>query len=56
MAKGRFIKVECPGCGGKQVVFDKPASTVKCQSCEEVLVKPMGGKGKIIGKVLQELG
>ena len=42
---GEFTKVRCK-CKNEQVIFSKPASTVRCLVCKEVLVEPTGGRGK----------
>ena len=49
----KFLKVECPGCGKDQLVFNKPAIRVKCNSCGKPLAEPTGGKGRILGKIKQ---
>ncbi len=43
----KFIKVKCVKCNNEQVIFEKPATVVKCLVCGEVLSKPSGGKGII---------
>ena len=48
---GKFIKVKCK-CKNEQVIFDKPASEVKCLVCGEVLATPSGGKAEIKAKIL----
>jgi small subunit ribosomal protein S27e len=51
---GKFIKVKCK-CKNEQVIFNKPAITVRCLVCGEVLAEPTGGmadsKAKITGDV-----
>ena len=51
----KFIKVKCGQCKNEQVVFNKPASEVKCLVCGNVLMKSTGGKGKANVKVVQVL-
>ena len=53
--KSKFVKVACQKCKNEQVIFDKPATTVKCLVCGEVLAKPKGGKADIKTKVLETL-
>lgn len=53
--KSRFIKVRCSKCKNEQVVFGKPSTTINCLVCNEELVKPSGGKGKIKSRVLEVL-
>ena len=52
----KFIEVECPKCGNKQIVFDKASTVVRCQNCNEILVVPRGGKAEIKAKVVKVLG
>ncbi len=47
-----FIKVKCEKCKNEQIIFERPATVVKCLVCEEVLAEPTGGKAKIKAKVL----
>jgi len=49
---GKFIKVKCEKCKNEQVIFEKPASQVKCLVCGELLAEPTGGKAKVVAKVL----
>ncbi len=42
----KFMKVKCEKCKNEQIIFNKPASTVKCLVCDAVLVKPTGGRIK----------
>ena len=42
-----FLKVKCEKCKNEQVIFEKPASVVKCLVCEAVLAEPTGGKAKL---------
>ncbi|MBU0760611.1 MAG: 30S ribosomal protein S27e [Nanoarchaeota archaeon] len=52
----RFVRVVCPRCGNKQIVFGKSSMKVKCVSCNRLLVKTRGGKIRIrawVREVLQ---
>lgn len=51
-----FLKVKCQKCGNEQVVFERSSTSIKCNVCEEILLEPQGGKGKIKGEVVQSLG
>lgn len=51
----KFVKVSCGKCKKEQVVFESPASVVKCLSCGEVIAEPTGGKGKFKAKVLSKV-
>ncbi len=54
--RSRFLVVVCPNCGNKQVVFSHATFPVRCLSCGEILVKPTGGKAKILGTIERVLG
>jgi len=47
----KFFRIKCKKCKNEQVIFEKPASVVKCLVCEEVLAEPTGGKGRITGEM-----
>ncbi len=49
--RSRFLLVSCPKCGHRQVVFSHATFPVRCLSCGELLVKPTGGKARILGKI-----
>jgi len=48
---GKFLNVRCK-CKNEQVIFDKPASPVRCLVCKEVLAESTGGRAIIKAKVL----
>ncbi len=54
--KSKFIRVKCPNCGNEQVVFSHSTFPVRCLSCATQLVYPTGGKAKIVGEVIREMG
>jgi ribosomal protein S27E len=45
--KGRFLRIICPRCKEKHLVFGKASSRTKCRKCNYLLTKPQGGKTKI---------
>jgi len=47
MAKGKFLKVECPKCKKKYTVYSKASTQVKCEKCNYVISNPAGGKIKL---------
>jgi len=51
----KFIRVKCGKCKNEQIVFNKPATEVKCLVCGTVLMESTGGKGKVVTKVVQVL-
>jgi len=48
---GRFVRVKCK-CKNEQVIFDKPATVVKCLVCKEVIAEPRASRAGIKAKVL----
>jgi len=51
-----FGIIKCKMCGNEQPVFSNPAIEVRCNSCNAVLQKPTGGKGKLIdGELVRKL-
>jgi len=54
--KSRFVRVKCPNCGNEQVVFDHATFPVRCLVCGTLLMKPTGGKAKILGEIVKILG
>ncbi len=48
----KFLRVKCK-CGSQQVIFEKPATLVKCLKCGEALAEPRGGKGRIKTKITE---
>jgi len=54
--RSRFILVMCQHCGNKQIVYDHAKTYVKCSVCQETIAEPKGGRAKILGRVLEELG
>ncbi|MDR2544724.1 MAG: 30S ribosomal protein S27e [Methanobrevibacter sp.] len=51
--KGQFLRVRCLDCDNEQIVFNKAASNVKCIICGKTVVKPLGGKSKIMAKITE---
>jgi len=51
----KFVKVKCKKCKNEQVVFERPASAVRCLVCGEVLAKSTGGKAKIKTDVISKV-
>ena len=54
--KSKFIRVRCPDCGSEQVIFDHATIPVRCLVCRRLLAEPTGGKAKIYGIIVKELG
>jgi small subunit ribosomal protein S27e len=55
MPKTKFIKIECPDCGNEQVTFSHASIVVKCNICGRELVRPTGGKAKILTEKIKEV-
>jgi small subunit ribosomal protein S27e len=53
MPKSKFLKVQCEKCKNEQIIFNKPATVVKCLVCENILAEPTGGVGNIKAKILK---
>jgi small subunit ribosomal protein S27e len=51
----KFIKVKCKKCKNEQVIFERPASVVRCLVCGEVLAESTGGKLKIKTDVISKV-
>ncbi|RME77855.1 30S ribosomal protein S27e [Candidatus Woesearchaeota archaeon] len=51
----KFIKVRCAKCKNEQIVFGKPATTVRCLVCEKPLAESTGGKARIKARILEVL-
>ncbi len=51
----KFLKVKCSSCNNEQIIFDSAKIVVKCDVCSEALAKPLGGKAKILGEILEVL-
>lgn len=50
-SKSKFLKIACPRCKTKHLVFGKASIKVKCTQCNYKLVEPSGGKAKMKAKV-----
>ncbi|QKQ99437.1 30S ribosomal protein S27e [Metallosphaera tengchongensis] len=51
-----FLRVKCTNCNNEQVVFSNSSFPARCLSCGTQLVFPNGGKAKIAGEILRQLG
>lgn len=56
MPRSKFYVVRCPDCENEQIVFSHATFPVRCLVCGRVLVEPRGGKAKILGQIVKELG
>jgi len=43
----KYLKIVCPRCNNKQLIYGKSTTKVKCNSCNYLLNKPTGGKTKV---------
>ena len=53
--KTKFLKVRCSGCNNVQILFGSAKTIVKCTVCGEDLARPLGGKAKILGEIVETL-
>jgi small subunit ribosomal protein S27e len=53
--RSNFLRVKCIDCGNQQIVFDRAASVVQCIICGKTLVKPKGGRSKILAQIIEVL-
>jgi len=51
--KSKFIKIRCKKCKNEQIIFEKAATEVNCNECNENISAPNGGKIKINANVLE---
>ncbi|MFC1802666.1 30S ribosomal protein S27e [Thermoproteota archaeon] len=52
----RFLRVRCIICESEQIIFSHSSTLVQCQTCDETLAEPTGGKAKIKGAIIAVLG
>lgn len=52
---GKFLKIACPRCRHRHIVFGKSAANIKCEKCNYLLVQAGGGKAKVRAPVKQVL-
>jgi small subunit ribosomal protein S27e len=43
----KFLKISCPRCKNRQIIFGKSSLRIKCAKCNYLLVKTLGGKAKV---------
>jgi ribosomal protein S27E len=48
---GKFLKISCPRCGSKTLIYGKATTRIKCKKCNKLLVKLTGGKTKICAPI-----
>lgn len=57
MPRSRFYKVICKNCGAENIVFSHASYPARCKVCGSQIVKPTGGKAKIVdAEIVAELG
>ena len=47
----RFLKISCPRCKTKRILFGKATLRVKCEKCNLLLTKNKGGKVKVKARI-----
>lgn len=53
--KSRFLRVRCPSCNHEQIVFDRPAQSLRCVSCKAELARSGASKPEWFAKVVKVL-
>jgi small subunit ribosomal protein S27e len=48
----KFLRVVCSKCKNEQIIFNKPATNVKCLVCGAELAQVTGGRARLKAKVL----
>ncbi|MBU6997196.1 MAG: 30S ribosomal protein S27e [Theionarchaea archaeon] len=51
----KFLRIKCEDCGNEQVIFNRPASVVRCLVCGKTVEEPKGGKGLVKTRILEVL-
>lgn len=54
-SKSTFILIQCENCGNERVIFSNSAMDIKCEKCNEIIVKSTGGKSKISGSQVRRV-
>ncbi len=52
----KFLRVRCRNCQSEKIIFSHASRVIKCDNCGEILAEPTGGKAKIHGEIIKELG
>jgi len=47
----KFLKISCPRCDKKHVIYGRATLKIKCEKCNKLLIKSSGGKSQIRAKV-----
>ncbi len=50
-----FLKIKCEDCGNEQVVFNSPATPVRCLVCGKTVIEPKGGRGLVKTRIVEVL-
>ncbi len=53
--ESKFVKIECPECKNKQIIFGKAAEEINCLVCGKKLAESKGGKTDIKVRILEIL-
>ena len=51
----KFLKISCPRCKTRHILFGKSSIKVKCKKCNYLLLKTQGGKAKLRALVKEVL-
>ena len=53
--KSKFLKIVCPKCRHKLIVFGKASINIKCPKCNYLLIQTSGGKARIRAPIKEVL-
>ena len=54
-SKSSFILIQCEKCGNERIIFSHSATNIKCEKCNETIVKSTGGKSEISGNQIRRV-
>jgi len=54
-SKSTFILIQCENCGNERVIFSNSTTEIKCEKCNEIIVKSTGGKAIISGTQIRRV-
>ncbi|MEK6850093.1 MAG: 30S ribosomal protein S27e [Nanoarchaeota archaeon] len=53
--KSKFLKISCPKCRNRLIVFGKASMSIKCNKCNYLLIQTKGGKARIRAPIKEVL-
>jgi len=49
----KYLRIICPRCKKKQIIYGKATLRIKCDQCNRLLIQPTGGKTRIKAGIKQ---